>query len=253
MNEHIEKALADLRARQTAGEWMPCPRCGRDTMKPALHTNALSRHADGIYICDECGSAEAMLDFMNNPLPTEMWAIFRVPRPENDLRDLTGAELWERIRVDHGLALIDLYERWTQEAPGASFTPYRWEAFKRCLGAALPGKVHRVGRRADPAPAAHRQRCGGCRRPAGEHEVNTYAERFESGSTGQKPGAGRFFFAVLLSARGRDIAPCRGLSSAGWVYPRPHRKAGTWGQRGRIPENAREKYSRSRFGSGCIS
>ena len=134
MNEHIEKALADLRARQTAGEWMPCPRCGRDTMKPALHTNALSRHADGIYICDECGSAEAMLDFMNNPLPTEMWAIFRVPRPENDLRDLTGAELWERIRVDHGLALIDLYERWTQEAPGASFTPYRWEAFKRCPG-----------------------------------------------------------------------------------------------------------------------
>ena len=48
MNEHIERALADLRARQAAGEWMPCPRCGRDTLKPALHTNALSRHADGI-------------------------------------------------------------------------------------------------------------------------------------------------------------------------------------------------------------
>ena len=54
MTERIEKALADLKARQHAGEWMPCPRCGRDTMKPNLHTNALSRHADGIYVCDEC-------------------------------------------------------------------------------------------------------------------------------------------------------------------------------------------------------
>ena len=53
MTDRIENALADLRARQQAGEKMSCPRCGRATMKPALHTNALSRHADGIYICDE--------------------------------------------------------------------------------------------------------------------------------------------------------------------------------------------------------
>ena len=97
MNEHIMKALADLKDRQKAGEWMPCPRCGRDTMKPNLHTNALSRHAQGIYICDECGTAEAMLDFMNNPLPTEMWAMFRVPRPESDLKALPGRDVWERI------------------------------------------------------------------------------------------------------------------------------------------------------------
>ena len=134
MTERIEKALADLRARQQAGEWMPCPRCGRDTLKPSLHTNALSRHADGVYICDECGTAEAMLDFMNNPLPTELWAMFRAPRLESDLKDLPGAEVWERIRMEHGPVLIDIFKRWTREAPGASFTPYRWEAFKRCPG-----------------------------------------------------------------------------------------------------------------------
>ena len=134
MNEHIEKALADLKNRQSAGEWMPCPRCGRDTMKPELHTNALSRHAEDIYICDECGTAEAMLDFMNNPLPTDMWAMFRVPRPESDLNTMPGETVWEHIRVDHGLVLIDLYKRWLREKPGASFTPYRWEAFRRCPG-----------------------------------------------------------------------------------------------------------------------
>ena len=96
--------------------------------------NALSRHADGIYICDECGTAEAMLDFMNNPLPTEMWAMFSVPRQESDLKDLPGEEVWKRIRMEHGPILIDIFKRWTQEAPGANFTPYRWEAFKRCPG-----------------------------------------------------------------------------------------------------------------------
>ena len=54
MNEELKRALLNLRARQEAGEHMSCPRCGRDTMKPKLHTNALSRHAEGIYICDEC-------------------------------------------------------------------------------------------------------------------------------------------------------------------------------------------------------
>ena len=54
MTEEIRNAQLDLRARQESGEHMPCPRCGRDTMKPKLHTNALSRHADGIFICDEC-------------------------------------------------------------------------------------------------------------------------------------------------------------------------------------------------------
>ena len=134
MTERIERALADLRARQAAGEWMLCPRCGRDTLKPALRTNALSRHADGIYVCDECGTAEAMLDFMNNPLPVESWVVFCAPGPESDLKALPGKEVWERIGMEHGPILIELYKRWMHEKPGASFTPYRWEAFKKCPG-----------------------------------------------------------------------------------------------------------------------
>ncbi len=134
MTERIERALADLRARQAAGEWMLCPRCGRDTMKPALHINALSRHADGVYVCDDCGTTEAMLDFMNNPLPIEYWALFQKPRPQSDLKALPGREVWERIQLEHGPILISLFKRWAQEKPGASFTPYRWEAFKKCPG-----------------------------------------------------------------------------------------------------------------------
>lgn len=76
MNDRIRRALGDLKARQNASEHMPCPRCGRDTMKESIHTNALSRHAD-IYICDACGMEEAMLKFMINPLPMREWACFR--------------------------------------------------------------------------------------------------------------------------------------------------------------------------------
>ena len=42
----IESVLLDLKARQKAGEPMRCPRCGADTMKEPVHTNALSRIAD---------------------------------------------------------------------------------------------------------------------------------------------------------------------------------------------------------------
>ena len=51
MTEKMKNLLADLKARQEAGEHMRCPRCGADTMKEPVHTNALSRIAD-IYICD---------------------------------------------------------------------------------------------------------------------------------------------------------------------------------------------------------
>ena len=67
MTDRIKKALGDLKARQDTGEHMPCPRCGWDTMKENIHTNALSRHAD-IYICDACGMAEALLKVMSNRL-----------------------------------------------------------------------------------------------------------------------------------------------------------------------------------------
>ena len=126
----IQKALADLRARQEAGEHMPCPRCGRDTMKPALYTNALSRVADGIMVCDDCGTQEALLAFMQNPMPVDEWAFLNPDLPSVDYKDLPGKAVWEQIRMDQGPTLINLFKRWTQEQPGADFKPYRRECMR---------------------------------------------------------------------------------------------------------------------------
>ena len=65
-----ERKLADLKAQQLDGVHMVCPRCGLNQLKTSIHTNALSRHAD-IYICDPCGSAEAMLDFIGKTVPVD--------------------------------------------------------------------------------------------------------------------------------------------------------------------------------------
>ena len=134
MSREIEEALLDLKAAQEKGTYLLCPRCGRDTMKPDLHTNALSRHADGIFICDECGTAEALLDFMRNPLPLECWAVFREDTARLDFKALPGKTVWEQIRMDHGPKLIQIYKRWVQEEPGADFRPYRREALREWPG-----------------------------------------------------------------------------------------------------------------------
>ena len=74
MKRELTKRLLDLKARQGAGEIMPCPRCGSMSMKQPLEHNALSRHAD-LFICDNCGMTEALLDMMRNPLPLELWVL----------------------------------------------------------------------------------------------------------------------------------------------------------------------------------
>lgn len=79
-SDEIARKLLELKARQDAGEQMLCPRCGRNILKAPLTYNALSRHAD-LYVCDECGMTEAMLDMMRNPLPQEHWAVFHNPPP----------------------------------------------------------------------------------------------------------------------------------------------------------------------------
>ena len=107
----VQKALADLKARQEAGEQMPCPRCGKDTMKPALCTNALSRVADGIFVCDDCGTQEALLAFMRNPMPVDEWAFLNPDLPDVDFKDLPGKAVWEQIRMDHGPALISITDQ----------------------------------------------------------------------------------------------------------------------------------------------
>lgn len=132
MSKNIQEALLDLKARQEAGEHMPCPRCGRDSMKPALVTNALSRHADGIFVCDDCGTAEAMLDFMRNPLPLECWAFFREDTPAGDFKALPGEEAMQPIKAEQVPRLIHIFQKW--KAGDVDFKALRSEAIRECPG-----------------------------------------------------------------------------------------------------------------------
>lgn len=43
MIDHTKQALLDLKAHQQSGSYRLCPRCGRNSMKQPLYTNALSR------------------------------------------------------------------------------------------------------------------------------------------------------------------------------------------------------------------
>ena len=131
MNKRHESALADLKARQLAGEHMPCPRCGSFTMKPDLPTNALSRHAD-IYVCDRCGTEEAVLVFMNNPLPMRCWAALLPKRPPSDFIARSSSDvLSEVIRTQIPL-LIDIYRQMDRGELDSEDAQY--EAYRQCAG-----------------------------------------------------------------------------------------------------------------------
>ena len=69
----IQERMAQIRAAQQSGAYTLCPRCGEATMKPELHTNALSRQLAGVYVCDNCGMDEALRALASCPLPLEEW------------------------------------------------------------------------------------------------------------------------------------------------------------------------------------
>lgn len=64
--------IKELAKMQAEGKYPLCPRCGMATMKPDLHTNALSRVAD-IYICDACGTREAVEAWLSVTMPVSEW------------------------------------------------------------------------------------------------------------------------------------------------------------------------------------
>lgn len=104
-------------------------------MKANIHTNALSRHAY-IYICDECGTEEALLKFMHNPMPMYEWACFRPTPLPSDFKALTAEEIWGRVQEKHLPFLMSLYERWLEEREYEDFDAYRAAAFESCPGLA---------------------------------------------------------------------------------------------------------------------
>jgi len=133
MIESVKQTLLDFRVRQIQGEHMRCPRCGHDTMDMAVHRNAKSRYMD-IYVCSDCGTAEAMLDFMNNPLPLPQWACFRDERPRHDFEALPGAIVAGHLRQDQIPYLTRLFERWADESERMDYEEYRQAAYRHCAG-----------------------------------------------------------------------------------------------------------------------
>lgn len=53
-----------------------CPRCGKPNMKPRLKTNALSRTCEE-YICDQCGTHEALQNAFGTLTPRQDWPLSR--------------------------------------------------------------------------------------------------------------------------------------------------------------------------------
>lgn len=66
---------AELTARMISDQkngWPFCPRCGKPLKidpqtQRAASSNALSREVSGLYICDDCGSDEALRAFSGMP------------------------------------------------------------------------------------------------------------------------------------------------------------------------------------------
>ena len=131
MTERYEKALADLKARQLAGEHMPCPRCGLDAMKTPAHTNAMSRAAD-IYICDACGTNEALQAYMKQDYPLSCWAAFHPARPSSNFYTRPAGEALPEIVGRQMAELTRIYRLCRDDSGNAEW--YRLEAFESCPG-----------------------------------------------------------------------------------------------------------------------
>ena len=72
--------ISEFAEKQQGGHFA-CPRCGKMAMNAESVTrNALSRRAT-VYICDACGTAEALEDMAGDQRPLTAWAI--VSAPEN--------------------------------------------------------------------------------------------------------------------------------------------------------------------------
>lgn len=98
MTDEQKTMLEDLKARQLAGEHLPCPRCGRDTMDAEPMHNALSRHAD-VMICSSCGMDEALRDMHGNVKPIAEWARFTPPAP-SEISPASDGKLVVRFEND---------------------------------------------------------------------------------------------------------------------------------------------------------
>ena len=134
MTPNLPMMLLRLRAQQRDSGEQVCPRCGRAILKPDLYTNALSRYAEGIYICDSCGIAEALLDYLHKPMHLLDWDAFRPKAPEGDYTTVCYDNALLEVEKEQLPFLLNLYERWLNEPEGADPKPYEHEAIETCKG-----------------------------------------------------------------------------------------------------------------------
>ena len=79
MNENDARALIERFAKKQRDRHFACPLCGKMTMDAECVTrNALSRRTE-IYVCDACGTQEAIEDMMGSYGPLTVWAIAAAP------------------------------------------------------------------------------------------------------------------------------------------------------------------------------
>lgn len=81
LDEQMAKAALERFAQVQRDHRFACPRCGQWAMSERVTTNALSRHAD-VYICDQCGTEESVLDYLGKPLPLTKWCFITDVRDE---------------------------------------------------------------------------------------------------------------------------------------------------------------------------
>jgi DNA-directed RNA polymerase subunit RPC12/RpoP len=56
----------DLKDREKDSPFIECPRCKQKKLHPEKVMNALSRRDNKTYICSDCGTAEAMFDYIQH-------------------------------------------------------------------------------------------------------------------------------------------------------------------------------------------
>lgn len=127
----ILERMAKIKAAQDAGDYTRCPRCGENTMKPRLHTNALSRQYD-IMICDLCGMDEAKMAFMGAPKPLAHWVCLNPVR--DDFKDTPSTQALTQIEETQIPYLTELYQYWLAQPSDTDWEAYRLDAYERCPG-----------------------------------------------------------------------------------------------------------------------
>lgn len=138
MNKEMKEFLVDLKARQLAGERMPCPRCGYNDMNEDVHKNNISRRADA-YICDECYEREAALIEKNVSRLEYGWACYEYGIKRADKRTQTVKEIQELVEGGQIEHLMDLFEHLEDIDLDEGFAEHEWarlETMRKCPGVA---------------------------------------------------------------------------------------------------------------------